>query len=229
MTSMIHPEAVVFDFDFTLADSSSAIVECVGCALTHLGFEVPASEQIADTIGLSLPETFRRLTGTNDSELEAHFVRCYHQRADQIMDAATLMYDCVPAVLEALRRANLRTGIVSTKLSYRISNILRRNRLDHLFDVIVGAEDVSSTKPDPEGLLLALKKLGVSPRAALYVGDHAVDAEAARRAGMPFVAVLSGRHTRHHFPDAGCVAVVDSVAELPEILRLAAQTARAAP
>ena len=221
---MISPEAVIFDFDFTLADSSKAIVECVGCALGQLGFEIPQSERIVHTIGLSLPETFRRLTGTNDSDTELRFVQCYFQRAEQIMDAATVIYDCVPTVLDALRCANLRTAIVSTKLNYRISSILKRNRLDHLFDAIVGAEDVSNTKPDPEGLLLALKKLGVNSAAALYVGDHIIDAEAARRAGVVFVAVLSGRHARHHFENAGCLAMMESVRELPGVLGRVAQT-----
>jgi len=220
---MISRDAVVFDFDFTLADSSAAIVECVGCALTQLGFEVPPSERIVDTIGLSLPETFKNLTGTNDSGLDARFVHCYLQRAEKIMDAATVIYDCVPAMLETLRCANLRTAIVSTKLNYRISSILKRNRLDQLVDVIVGAEDVSKTKPDPEGLFLALSKLGVSPAAALYVGDHVLDAEAARRAGMSFIAVLSGRHSSKQFEDAGCAAIMESVGELSGVLGLVAE------
>jgi phosphoglycolate phosphatase len=220
---MINPEAVIFDFDFTLADSSKAIVECVGCALEQLGFEVPRSEQIFDTIGLSLPETFRRLTVAADSSMEARFVQYFHHHADQIMDGATLMYDCVPGVLETLRGANVRTGIVSTKLNYRISNILQRNGLDHLFDVIVGADNVANTKPDPEGLLLALNKLAVSSAAALYIGDHVLDAEAARAAGMAFIAVLSGRHSRKQFEDAGCAGIMENVGELVGVLGLVAQ------
>jgi len=220
---MVRPEAVIFDFDFTLADSSKAIVECVGSALGQLGFEVPPSEQIFDTIGLSLPETFRRLTAAADSSMEARFVQCFHQRADQIMDAATSIYDCVPGVLKAVRGANVQTGIVSTKLNYRISNILKRNGLDHLFDVIVGADNVADTKPDPEGLVLALKKLNVGPAAALYIGDHVLDAEAARRARMGFIAVLSGRHSRKQFQDAGCAAIMEGVGELAGVLGLVAQ------
>ena len=222
---MIRPQAVLFDFDFTLADSSSAIVKCAGRALSELGFDVPPSEQIVDTIGLSLPETFRRLTGRCDRGMEARFVRCYHQRADEVMDAATVIYDCVPPVLEALRCANVRTGIVSTKLNYRIGSILKRNGLEPLFDVIVGADNVANTKPDPEGLLLALKMLEVAPAAALYVGDHVIDAEAARRAGIAFVAVLSGQHSRKHFEEGGCAATVESVADVPDVLGVAARWA----
>ena len=62
----------------------------------------------------------------------------------------------------------------------------------HSFDVIVGGEDVARLKPDPEALLLALQRLGLSAVDVLYVGDHPVDAEAASRAGVPFMAVLTG-------------------------------------
>jgi phosphoglycolate phosphatase len=213
-------EAIIFDFDFTLADSSSGIVECVGCALQQLGFQIPPAEQILDTIGLSLADTFRCLTGKTDTDMSMHFVHYFHEYADQIMDKQTSVYRCVQPVMQSLRRANIRSGIVSTKLNYRVLNILKNNNLDHLFDVIVGADDVAKAKPDPEGLLLALGSLGVISNAAIYVGDHIIDAEAAHMAGMEFVAVLSGRHLREHFEDIPHLAILGSIEELPVFLGL---------
>ncbi len=63
---------------------------------------------------------------------------------------------------------------MSTKLNYRIRNILNMNQMEQLFDVIVGADDVLTPKPDPEGLLLALRLLGIGTNSAVYVGDHAL-------------------------------------------------------
>ena len=54
-----------------------------------------------------------------------------------------------------------------------------------LFSVVVGFEDVARHKPDPEGVELALGRLGVLPKEALLVGDSAADIEAARAAGCP--------------------------------------------
>lgn len=213
-------KAIIFDFDFTLADSSRGIVECVGCALQELGFPIPPAEQVMDTIGLSLAETFNRLTGRSGSEIAAHFARCFHQRADQVMDNLTVVYECVRPMLESLRTDNIRAGVVSTKLNYRIRNILKRNSLDHFFDAIVGADNVAKSKPDPEGLLLALKSLDVNASAALYVGDHIVDAEAAQAAGVGFVAVLSGRHVRNQFDKVPRVAILETVQQLPAVLGL---------
>lgn len=213
-------EAIIFDFDFTLADSSKGIVECVGCALQELGLPIPPAEHVMDTIGLSLAETLNHLTGQSNPEMAAHFIRCFHHRADQVMDSLTVVYEYVRPMLESLRSANIRAAVVSTKLNYRIRNILKRNNLDDFFDVIVGADNVVKSKPDPEGLLLALKSLGVDSSAALYVGDHIVDAEAAQAAGVGFVAVLSGRHLRNHFDKVPRVAILETVQQLPALLGL---------
>src|ERR1035437_2664833 len=220
----ISLEAIIFDFDFTLADSSRGIVDCVGGALQELGVPIPSDEVVMDTIGLSLAETFKCLTGQTGAEMTAHFIRCFHHRADQVMDRLTLVYECVPPVLRSLRSATIRTGVVSTKLNYRIRNILKRNNLVDLFDIVVGADNVSESKPDPEGLLLAMRSLSVNSSAVLYIGDHLVDAETAQRAGVGFVAVLSGRHSRNHFQKVPHLAILDTVQQLPALLGLGENT-----
>lgn len=217
---LTQPTAIIFDFDFTLADSSSAIVDCIGRALQELGFPIPPAERMIDTIGLSLAETFSRLTGQDSRQHAAHFTRQFHLRADLVMDSLTMIYEYVPPMLAVLHSCNIRAGVVSTKLHYRIWNILQRNNLADLFEVIVGADDVSKSKPDPEGLLLALKTLGAASSSALYVGDHIVDAEAAQAAGVPFVAVLSGRHQRNQFDQVHHLAILETVQQIPAFLRL---------
>ena len=212
------PKAAIFDFDFTLADSSRGILECVNGALAELGSRPPETSAIVATIGLSLPDTFRELTGDTDAALARRFTQYFHQRADQCMDSLTTVFDCVGPVLRKIRAANLRTGIVTTKLNYRINSILNANNMLDLFDVIVGADDVTKTKPDPEGLLLALRKLSVSATSAVYIGDHVIDAEAARNAGLPFIAVLTGKHQRSSFEPYPNEAIVQSVEDLPGLL-----------
>ena len=108
----------------------------------------------------------------------------------------------------------MRLGIVSTKYRYRIEDVLGREGLLELFEVIVGGEDVSEFKPDPESLNLALGKMGISPEAVLYVGDSVVDAEAAMRAGVPFAAVLSGSTPREAFSKFETRMILDSVLDL---------------
>jgi phosphoglycolate phosphatase len=105
-------------------------------------------------------------------------------------------------------------GIVSTKFRRRIEEILGREDLLEPFDVIVGGEDVSRHKPDPEGLLAAIERLGGSPSGSLYVGDSVTDAETARRAGVPFAAVLNGVTPREAFKDYPVYKILDNLGEL---------------
>lgn len=216
----MRPDVVLFDFDFTLADSSPGIQECVRYALDELKQPCPPAEKIEATIGLSLNDAFTLLTGENNPALASRFCQSFHSRADEIMESRTTVYQTVWPLVRSLRAAKIRSGIVTTKLNRRIRNILTVNGLNEFFDVVVGADDVSRTKPDPEGLLLALRQLKVVPNSGLYVGDHVVDAQAARNADLPFVAALTGKHPRQAFEDYPYLAIVDTVGDIPKILGL---------
>ncbi len=56
--------------------------------------------------------------------------------------------------------------------------------LENYFEELVTADDVQNSKPDPEGILLAVTRLGVKPRESMYVGDSPADIVAGRRAGV---------------------------------------------
>ena len=63
----------------------------------------------------------------------------------------------------------------------------------------MGGDAVTHHKPNPEGLLLAISRLGAQKQDVLYIGDALVDAEAARQAGIDFLAVLTGTVSRETF------------------------------
>jgi len=212
------PRAVIFDFDFTLADSSAGAIDCVNYALERLNLPLAPDRRIQESIGLSLPDTFTYVTGIDDLGLVPAFTRHFIARADQVMAERTVLYECVPAVLRALQAAGLGQGIVSSKFRYRIERIVGRERLRDCFSVIVGSEDTPHPKPHPAGLLLAVSRLGCKPAEVVYVGDHPVDAQAARAAGVGFVAVLTGMSDRERFVGSEPLAILDTVAELPALL-----------
>ena len=64
--------------------------------------------------------------------------------------------------------------------------------LGDCLDFVIGSSDVKHHKPHPEGLEMALDRLGLAPERVLYCGDTVLDAEAAQRAGLEFAAVLNG-------------------------------------
>ncbi len=209
-------DAVIFDFDYTLADSSSAVVECANAGLRALGLPEASEHDICRTIGLAIPETLARLAGEEHRHRAEEFRLHWRQRSDQIMIAWTEVYPYIPATLENLKQCNFTLGIVSTKFRSRIEAVLTREKLSGHFDSIVGGDDVEAVKPDPQGLLACVEELGVPPSRALYVGDSLTDAETAQRAGLPFLAVLSGKTLHDEFAAYPREAVLPTVADLSE-------------
>jgi len=215
---MARYQAILFDFDYTLADSSRGVVRCVNDALRDLGLPAALPEAIYRTIGMSLAETLVSLAGPDHAVQSLEFARRFKQHADQVMADLTVLYPTAGPAMRALRRQGVKLGIVSTKFRYRIEGILQRDNLRDLFDVIVGGEDVAAHKPDPEGLRRAMADLHCSPPQVLYVGDSAIDAETARRAGVSFVAVLTGVTGRSEFAGYSDLEIVDSLSQLPQRL-----------
>ena len=207
-------KAVLFDFDYTLADSSSAVVDCCNGALASMGLEQAAAADIRRTIGLSIPDTLARLAGDEHRHREQEFRAHWRKRSDVIMVEQTYLYDEAHAAVQALREAGVAAGIVSTKWRQRIVDVLERESLIDGFSVIVGGDNVAEHKPDPEGLLTAAKNLGAQPAEVIYVGDSTTDAKAAARAGMQFVAVLSGVTEAHEFEEFEPLKILPHVGEI---------------
>lgn len=211
-------QTIVFDFDYTLADSSRGGVECIDFALAEMGLPAASAEAAKQTIGLSLTEAFRELAGSQHIARADEFARLFVKRADEVMADLTVLFDAVPATIAALKVRDFSLGIVSTKFRYRIEAILEREGLRDAFGVIVGGEDVAEHKPDPTGLLTAIERLGGVPESALYVGDSVTDAETAKRAGVPFVAVLSGVTPREAFLSYPTYGILGSLSELADVV-----------
>jgi len=219
-TSMVCSgfKTIIFDFDYTLADSSRGIIECINYALRCLNLP-PASEEAAcRTIGMALKDTFGALTSIDDPGLAAEFSRLFISKADEVMVDSTELFSYAAPTIRGLKRRDLSLGIVSTKYRHRIEAVLARDGLLDPIDVIIGGEDVSRHKPDPEGLFKALEKLQTPHSRALYVGDSIIDAIVAERAGTPFVAVLSGTTARESFESYRPLDVIDTLVELPGAL-----------
>ena len=218
-----HLRTILFDFDYTLADSSTGVIACTNFALEALGLPVAPPDVIRQTIGLTLEDSFAQIVGASVpadrfSAASKEFDRLFIRQADAIMAGHTMVFPFVADAAHALKRRGLALGIVSSKFRYRIEHVLEREDLRADFDVIVGREDVIASKPDPEGQFTAMSALGGVPENTCYVGDSVTDAKTAQRAGTAFIAVLSGVTTQAAFNAHACQSFVASVAELPDVI-----------
>ncbi len=208
----------MFDFDYTLGDSSTGVIEAANYALTGMGLSPASEDAICATIGLSLENSLVALAGEKHRPRAEEYIRFFVEKADEVMADSTVLYDFVPGVLAELKERRVAMGIVTQKFKTRIDTILARDGLEGVFDVIVGADTAPELKPHPGGLLSAVSQLGSTPAQALYVGDSGTDAETARRACVPFLAVLTGVTPREAFDDYDTLGPARSVAELPKLV-----------
>lgn len=211
-------KAVIFDFDYTLGDSSKGIERSTNYAMEQLGYEKKSQAEIRKTIGLSTKDTFYALTGEQDAERAALFAKYFKEKADMIMVDNTSLYPVTQEVLEKLRKSTVKVGIVTTKFHYRIDQILSRFSMNDAIDLVVGCEDVKIEKPNPEGLLWAIQQMNVGKTEVLYVGDSWVDAQTAQNAGVDFAGVLTGMNTREDFEKYPYVCVAEDLSGVYEYL-----------
>ena len=202
----------IFDFDYTLVDSSRGIVTCFRHVLGNHGHTGVTDTEIKRTIGKTLEESFSILTGITEAGTLADYKREYVKAADVHMTANTFFFPETIEVLETLKSQGAVLGIVSTKFRYRILDLFEKTGHDGLVDFIVGGEDVTAAKPDPEGLLLAIGRAsGGGKSEVLYVGDSVVDAATAQAAGTDFAGVLHGMTTCEELKTYPHVAIVDDL------------------
>ena len=192
-------KAIIFDFDYTLGDGTDAITTCFRYGISTIGLPAPDRESVRFTIGMTLANAFVQLTGKTDAALIERFETLYKEKADEVLTDGTLVYPYALTMLEELKQMGIDVGIVSTKLSFRVRDILAKYGIDRLPKVIVGGGDVKEKKPSPEGIIKAIDTIGIAQNEVLYVGDHVIDAEAAMRAGVDFAGVLTGTNTRQDF------------------------------
>ena len=211
-------QAVIFDFDYTLGDSTEGIVVSANDALEKMGYPMVSREAIRRTIGLSLPETYQVLTGDKEPEKGETFRRYFVEKADEVMTENSELYPDARNILAYLKENGVRVAIVTTKFDYRIEGILKKCQVTEYVSKIVGGNNVSNPKPDPEGTLKVLADWGLAKNEVLYVGDSLVDAKTAQSAGVPFAAVTTGTTTKEDFLPYEKVGVFANLTELMTVL-----------
>ena len=214
----MHYTTYLFDFDYTLADSSRGIVLCFRHVLERNGYTDVTDDAIRRTIGKTLEESFSILTGETDPARLADFKQQYRKEADVHMTPNTRLFPETLDVLRRLKERGAKVGIISTKYRFRIHDTMDQHLPADFLDIVVGGEDVTRAKPDPEGLLHAITELGVEKTDVLYIGDSTVDAETALAAGVDFAGVTHGVTTADElacYPHCRIMASLEELLEAP--------------
>ena len=191
---MMSVKAVLFDLDGTLVDSLPEIYEGVRRTSADMGYTPPTQKQVGDMIGRGpgvLVDRVCGLLGFDDTGRREFMDRLVDNWAETDGRLITF-YPGVLDGLRMLRRAGVKTALVTNKLRSLTVSFLRYREIEPLFDAVVAGDDCAKNKPAPDMLIKALEELGVSAADAVMVGDSRNDALAARAAGVAAALVETG-------------------------------------
>jgi len=209
-------KAVVFDVDGVLIDSNGIILEAYRKTAERLRLRIPSTQEIMNLMGRPLVEIVGTLWADANVELYTKEFRRLFMDENLVIPEIKGAVDAV----KEIRESGFRIGALSGKIMFFIKKHCREARFDiNWFEAIVSFESTKKHKPDPEPLLYAISKLDVKPEETVYVGDAISDYECAKNAKVEYVAVLTGSLRREDLEKLEVKNVINSVAELPDLLR----------
>ena len=184
---MIFFEAAIFDVDGTLVDSNHAHAGAFVEAFHEFGFEIPF-EKARRLIGKGSDKLIPELIGRYDEAIAERKKAIFRQRYLPALRA----FACVEALLAALRSRGLKLALASSAAADELDALLEVAHAGRYFDAKTDADDAERSKPDPDIVQAALRKLALPAGRCVMVGDTPYDAQAAHRAGVAFVGVRCG-------------------------------------
>jgi HAD superfamily hydrolase (TIGR01549 family) len=179
-------DAIVFDMDGTLIESHRAVTAAYRAAVLAGGGPEPSDADIIAAYPVGPPSALlAHLLGRTATSQD---LQQYHNHL--ATQQVTVYHGIVDLLSDATRHVTI--GLF-TGASQQAARILLNcvGLLGH-FRAIVGGDDVTRPKPDPEGVYLACRHLGIEPTRTAYVGDSPLDLQAARRSGAVAVAAAWG-------------------------------------
>ena len=216
MSSAPRLQAVVFDMDGTLIDSSWVVPAAFIATIEELGGPRLDRDRVIASYVLGPPATImERFLGR---PIEPSEIDGYHARLRAEAERRGVKpYPGIVEGLEALARS-VALGVFTNADLGNVDVLLRTAGLLDRFAAVVGADEVAPDfKPAPDGLLLACERLGVEAARTAYIGDAPQDGETAHRAGALAVAARWG----HLMDDVSAFDVAaDRPADLPDVLGL---------
>jgi len=205
--------AVLFDLDGTLTDSLPLILHTYETVFREMGLDWQP-QAVQDMIGLPLVQIARTFAGERDGEFLCTYQSLYFRDHDRLMRS----YPWTDALLDALRGAGIRMGVVTAKGRRGTEKTLQWTGLAPYFEVVVTADDSPTHKPDPGPVRAALAAMDVAAAAAAYVGDSVYDVLAGKAAGTLTAAVTWGAAGRERLAACQPDAVFDDWRELTRFL-----------
>ena len=212
-------EAVIFDWDGTLADTRQVVVASFQKALSNIHCEI-SSEFIERRIGIGSAQTFREILLSSKISFDETLIKSLVENKIQNeieMSGDVKLFDGSLDLLEGLQ-GKVKLGLASMNDREVIGHLLKTTNTQRFFDAVLTADDISNPKPNPEIFLKCALKLKSSQEKCVVVEDSIFGVKAAKTAKMGCIVVLTGVYSREELKKANPDLIVDSLKETSEIL-----------
>lgn len=176
-------KAMFFDLDGTLVDTLPLYIRSYDRALRELGVVLSDKEIVATCFGQTEADICRSLGLPNKVE---QFTATYFSGVKQHFKEAKIF----PGVMDCIdwaRKQGIKLGIISFAYNWYVDGMVEALELRPYFEIILGHNDVSKPKPDPESIMLACNKLSMSPEETVMIGDSSSDIKMGKAAGSQTV------------------------------------------
>ncbi len=212
-------DTIIFDLDGTLLDTLEDLTASVNHALDQVSFPRRTLDEVRTFVGNGVRVLMRRALpgGEENPKFEEAFAAFREHYAAHCRDR-TRPYPGIMDLARELKARGLRLGIVSNKSDREVKE-LNRACFSGLFSAALGEREGVRRKPEPDGLLEAVKELGSTPERSLYVGDSEVDLRTAVNAGIDCVSVTWGFRSETQLREAGAKRFIRSPMELLTVLQ----------
>lgn len=216
---MTSPGAVLFDIDGTLVDSTYLHVHAWQRALADLADELDHTVdawRVHRGIGMGSGLLLAELLGDAADRLGDRAKERHEHHYGTLTSVPGLQrpFDGARDLVRAVAERGARTVLATSAGPAELGELREVLDLDDVLTDITSADDVEQAKPEPDLVHAALEVAGVPPGRAVMVGDTGWDVEAAARAGVPCVAVLTGGWREAELREAGAAAVYRDAAAL---------------
>jgi phosphoglycolate phosphatase len=206
-------KAIVFDWDGTLMDSISKIVETMQSSATQLGLPIPNYDQAKDVIGISLLPALKQLFNIHDEKTAMELFYTYKERFKDHAQISSPLFSGAIVLLEKLKQQGYILAVATGKGRQGLEHNWHHSNTKHFFSASRTADDAKS-KPSPDMLWQILSELNLSADQVLMVGDTTYDMEMAQAINMDRIGVSFGVHSVDALQKHTPLAVIDTLDEL---------------
>lgn len=211
-------DAVIFDFDGTIADTVPGIAQSIMYALSTIGIEVKTLENPKRFVGPPIRSSFEDVFGIKGDDLEKVIVE-YREHYASVGAYNSELYDGLLELFEELYSNGIKMAIASAKNQGSLENLLKYFEIDRFFESVNGIVDAMNPTTKTQNMEKTLLELGCKPEKTVMIGDRFFDAEASEEIGIDFIIVrYSDMAPLKEFDGFKRVLVAEEVKDISEFI-----------